>query len=116
MNYVALIAFLLTSSTAFADGFAPIEEKRAFVSLISGKALTRFGITLNVSPEGEIRGRAFGTPVTGRWHWQSGLFCRELAYGSKDLGSNCQLVARQGNTLRFTSDAGKGDYADLKLN
>ena len=115
MKYLAIIAFLLAPSSGFADGFAPVVDKQEFVGLISGKSLTRFGITLNVSPGGLIKGSAFGAPVTGSWRWQGGLFCRDLAYGGKDLGPNCQTVARNGNTLRFTSDAGKGDYADLRL-
>jgi hypothetical protein len=103
------------AAPAYADGFNQVREKSEFVSLISGKSLTRFGIRLQVSPAGVIEGSAFGTDVTGKWEWQSGLFCRDLAFGKKDLGPNCQMVKQNGNSLRFISDAGEGDSADFRL-
>ena len=111
----AFAALVGTALPAHAEGFAPIRDKAEFVGIVKDKALTRLGITLNVSPNGAIRGSAFGTPVTGAWNWRGGLFCRDLFYGKKDLGANCQTVQRKGNTLRFTSDAGKGDSADLRV-
>lgn len=115
MKSLALVASLCAPLPAFAEGFAPVREKSEFVGLISGKALTSFGISLTVSPGGAIKGRAFGTPVTGNWNWNNGLFCRDLAYGNTEIAPNCQLVERKGSTLRFTSDAGNGDSADLRL-
>jgi hypothetical protein len=115
MKVLPLIALLMAPLPAFAEGFAPVRDKAEFIGLVQGKALTRFGIALRVSPRGAIEGRAFGMAVTGRWAWKDGLFCRDLAYGSTDLGPNCQTVQRKGKTLRFTADAGKGDFADLRL-
>jgi hypothetical protein len=115
MKTFALMAALATPLPAAAQGFAPVRDKQVFVDLIAEKSLTRFGITLNVSANGTIRGRAFGTEVTGNWTWKSGLFCREMSYGSKSIPHNCQTVHRSGNTLRFTSDAGAGQSADLRL-
>lgn len=115
MKLFAIAALLAAPLPALAEGFSPVREKSEFVGLINGKALTRFGISLNVSPKGAIKGKAFGTPVTGNWNWQNGLFCRDMAYGSTEIPANCQLVERKGSTLRFTSDAGKGDSAELRL-
>jgi hypothetical protein len=116
---LAIAAALAISSpsigAANAEGFDSVRNKTDFVGLVSGRALTRFGITLNVSAEGAIEGRAFGQPVTGSWKWQDGLFCRDLYFGSTDLGPNCQVVQKKGDTLRFISDAGAGDHADLRL-
>ncbi|MFN3615505.1 MAG: dihydrodipicolinate reductase [Rubrimonas sp.] len=100
---------------AAAQAAERVQSKSDFVRLVSGKALTRMGITLNVSPEGGIAGRAFGQPVTGAWRWQGGLFCRDLRFGSRDLGLNCQVVEKRGDTIRFIADEGRGDYADLRL-
>ena len=102
-------------SAASAEQFQTVTERDNFVSALSGKQLTRFGIKLDVLPTGEIRGRAFGTPVTGAWRWSGGYFCRDLYYGERDLGPNCQKVKINGDTVRFISDRGDGDYADLKL-
>ncbi|MBL4916956.1 dihydrodipicolinate reductase [Szabonella alba] len=114
----AILSFLCALSvpvSAFADGFSDVRGKQEFLGLVNGKALTRLGISLNVTPNGQIEGRAFGQPVTGAWRWSDGLFCRDLYFGSRDLGANCQLVQRNGDTLRFISDAGRGQFADLRL-
>lgn len=115
MKSLALAAMLCAPLPALAEGFSPVREKSEFVGLIDGKALTRFGISLNVSPKGAIKGSAFGKTVTGNWNWKNGLFCRDMAFGSTEIPANCQLVERKGKDLRFTSDAGKGDSAVLRL-
>jgi hypothetical protein len=104
-----------TSGPLRADDFDRVESRDEFVQLVSGRALTRFGITLNVSPEGAIEGRAFGRTVTGAWRWDSGYFCRDLAFGTESLGPNCQVVEKRGEVLRFTADEGRGDQAELRL-
>ncbi|QYK42449.1 MAG: dihydrodipicolinate reductase [Paracoccaceae bacterium] len=114
MLKTAVIALSILSATP-ALAFDRIASKSDFVSLVSGKALTRMGITLTVKPEGVIEGRAFGQPVTGAWQWSGGLFCRDLYFGKRDLGPNCQVVQKNGDTLRFIADEGRGDYADLRL-
>lgn len=115
MKAFALAALMAAPLPALAEGFSPVREKSEFMGLINGKSLTRFGISLNVTPNGAIQGRAFGTPVTGNWNWQNGLFCRDMAFGATEIAANCQTVHRNGTTLRFTSDAGKGDSADLRI-
>ncbi|SEL59860.1 hypothetical protein SAMN05443999_106186 [Roseovarius azorensis] len=112
---LALVLSLALGNPAFAEGFAQITERDRFVSLIEGRDLTRFGITLNVTPDGRIKGRAFGRDVTGAWRWNGGYFCRDLYWGQMDLGPNCQAVRVQGSTLRFISDQGQGQFADLQL-
>ncbi|WP_371225190.1 dihydrodipicolinate reductase [Roseovarius sp. 2305UL8-3] len=111
------LALLATpiSSPATADSFSQISDKQAFVSLVDGRKLTRFGIKLDVTPDGQIKGNAFGRSVTGAWTWKSGYFCRDLYWGKRDLGPNCQAVKVQGNTMRFISDQGTGEFADLVL-
>jgi len=113
-----LIVMVLTVGVALpavAGDFIKIDNKDRFVSLIQNRDLTRFGIRLSVTPTGDIEGRAFGREVSGAWQWSSGYFCRELYWGSRNLGANCQAVAVQGSTLRFISDRGQGEFADLVL-
>ena len=101
-------------ATAFAD-LSKIETRQEIVQTIKGKHLTLFAIKQNVSPEGQIAGRAYGRDVKGQWQWQNGYFCRDLYWGKMDLGPNCQEVRVSGDTIRFTSDRGTGRYADLRL-
>lgn len=111
----SVLVGLMAATPAFADGFDKIDDRDTFVSVIEDKKLTRFGINLTVSPGGQIAGRAFGRSVTGEWRWQSGYFCRDLYWGKRDLGPNCQAVKIQGETIRFISDQGTGQFADLVL-
>ena len=111
---------LFATTPAVAEQFTPIPDENAFLSTVVGKDLRLKGygpivVRLNVKPDGEITGRGLGWPVTGAWRWQDGLFCRDLNWGGSDLGQNCQAVLVQGQTIRFVSDAGKGDYADFAL-
>lgn len=112
---IIIVLAMGIAAPAMADGFAHVENRDRFVSLIEGRNLTRFGIQLNVTPDGAIRGRAFGRDVSGAWRWQGGYFCRSLYWGARDLGPNCQEVKVQGATIRFISDKGSGEFADLVL-
>jgi len=110
---VGLLA--VTAAGASANEFRMVTDRAEFVSLVDGRALTRLGIRLQVSPQGGIVGRAFGRNVTGAWQWEGTYFCRDMAYGSTEIGYNCQAVLVNGNTVRFISDQGQGEYADLRL-
>ena len=113
--FLAAALGLTGVAPASAEAVARIEKRDDFVSLVSGRALTRFGISLTVSPDGAIEGRAFGRKVTGAWRWDGGFFCRDLAFGDEPLEPNCQVVERRGETLRFIADRGAGEHADLRL-
>ena len=112
---VVALSCALAALPASAAGLTPITQKAAFVKLVTGRMLQRFGIGLAVGPGGTITGSAFGTAVTGSWVWRDGFFCRDLAYGSTKIAMNCQRVESDGKTVRFTADRGKGESADLRL-
>lgn len=122
----AISAFLsLAAAAAHAEAwslvpsgtdFRKIGDRNTFVGIVADRELKRFGIKLEVNSDGTIGGNAFGQQVTGAWQWQDGFFCRELYWGSRAIGANCQEVRAAGDTLRFTSDRGTGDFADLRLN
>jgi hypothetical protein len=107
-------AAVLAGGAAQAD-YEPITDRAEFLGVVTQGALTRLGISVRVTPDGGITGRAFGSPVTGSWSWDGGYFCRDLAWGGDDLGYNCQKVERDGRSVRFTSDKGNGRSASLTL-
>ncbi|MEM9433722.1 MAG: dihydrodipicolinate reductase [Pseudomonadota bacterium] len=113
----ALCAICLISALALPAAAEParIDTRDQFVQTVEGRNLTLFGIRLVVTPDGVIDGRAFGRDVKGQWQWRDGFFCRDLYWGTRDLGPNCQEVRLNGNKIRFTSDRGTGQYADLTL-
>lgn len=117
MRALLIVALCLFGATgpASAEAFRVVQDRASFVSIVTGRKLTRLGITLDVTDGGQIIGRAFGKKVSGQWRWENGYFCRSLFYGRRDLGPNCQEVRVNGNTLRFTTDRGAGQYADLVL-
>ena len=115
-------AFVLTlalglpaAAPALANDFRVITDQSEFVGLVANRDLTRFGITLEVSPDGEIGGSAFGRDVSGAWDWRGNFFCRDLFFGQQNLGPNCQAVMVDGDTVRFVADQGQGDHADFRL-
>lgn len=115
MRVLIVMLGLMAAPMAAQAEFAPVSERARFVSLIEGRDLTRFGIRLAVTPDGRIRGRAFGRDVIGEWRWAEGYFCRDLYWGRMDLGANCQAVRAHRDTVRFISDKGTGQFADLYL-
>lgn len=112
-----LVAVLTFATPVSADAFERVTEKNVFLTLVLGKALTNrlYGVTLTVSPYGQISGDAFGRAVVGDWSWQRGFFCREMTWGDRAIPYNCQLVEARGTDVRFTSDQGAGDAASFKL-
>ena len=106
---------LVLATPALADGNQKVMDRASFVSLVEGRTLSLMGIKLNVGSDGRITGRAFGRPVTGEWTWKSRYFCRSMQWGDEPIPHNCQTVDRIGGKLRFRSDRGTGDYADLRI-
>ncbi len=104
----------LVARAALAE-FSIVSQRDEFVKVITGKQLERPFIKLRVGNSGDITGRALLAEVRGSWAWEKGYFCRNLFWGKKDLGYNCQQVSLSGDKIRFTSDEGKGDYADFNL-
>ena len=113
-TFAAATGLAIMAGAAHAD-FQTVSAQTEFLNLVEGRELTRFGIRLEVLPEGRITGRGFGVEVSGDWEWRDGYFCRTLEFGSSGDPYNCQLVLRNGTTLRFISDQGTGDFADLRV-
>lgn len=110
-----VFAFALFAVPAAAE-LRKVESQQEFVSIVSGKTLTRPLIQLTVTPDGRIAGRGSRWEVEGTWSWQNGYFCRDLFWGGDPLGYNCQEVrATPDGRIRFTSDKGSGDSATFRL-
>lgn len=111
-------AAMLAALPVAANDFAPVREKTEFLSLVEGRDLRigLYNLTLNVLPDGQIKGRALGWDITGSWAWEDGYFCREMDWSGMEIGYDCQLVETEGaDKVRFTVDRGNGDSASFKL-
>ena len=119
MKYAILsLIFATSAAPAVADGYVPVKDQAAFLSLVEGKELRNFlyGIRLNVLSNGQIDGSAVGWKIQGNWTWRNGYFCREMSWGGDPIPYNCQLVEARGNDrVRFTVDQGAGDSASFRL-
>ncbi len=114
---ILLFGFALATS-ASADSLTRISDRDTFVDIVKDRSLQipLFRINLKVFESGQIAGRAWGRDVRGNWQWSDdGYFCRNLYWGKEEIEPNCQLVELNGGSLRFTSDRGAGQYADLRL-
>ena len=78
---VGAATVLASADVAASQQLTVVSSRDAFVSLIDGRELRRFGITLTVTADGQIVGRAFGYDVVGAWEWEDGYFCRDLFWG-----------------------------------
>lgn len=108
-------AILASVSGAAVAEFAKIEDQNEFIAIVQGKELKRPFVKLEVTPDGEISGYGAAWPVSGKWTWDNGYFCRDLYWDGDPLGYNCQEVQAAGDRIRFTSDKGAGDSAEFSL-
>jgi len=108
----------IVATEAHGQSFSAITDRTEFLSTLAGRdlRLSTYGLTLTVTADGRIEGRAIGAPVTGNWSWQGGYFCREMQWGGTEIPYNCQLVESAApNRMRFTVDQGAGQSATFTL-
>ena len=113
--FLLSLLVLFASSAMARDG---ISDRATFLDLVLNKTLglPLFRVRLHVNEDGTIDGKGLGRAISGFWEWQDGYFCRTLAWGSVDLGRNCQGVTLDNGRLVFTSDRGSGRSASFSLN
>ncbi|AGI69965.1 hypothetical protein OAN307_c46150 [Octadecabacter antarcticus 307] len=114
---LALILTLCVALPESVQAFERINDRETFVNAVDGKDLriAIYGLTLNVSANGTIAGRAIGWGISGSWIWEDGYFCRDMNWSGTAIDYNCQLVEVNGNRIRFTVDKGEGNDAVLRI-
>ena len=119
LQALLVIAPMVFSGTAQAEGYSRLTDRDAFVSLVAGRDLVLpfFGSASSLNPSDMIGGAAQGAPISGEWGWKDGYFCRTMRGGSMEIPANCQTVeVKDGARLRFTTDQGQGRSATFVLN
>lgn len=118
LRAIAIILLFAAPVAAAANEFKPVKDKDDFLSLVKDRVLRigLYDLSLNVLPDGQIKGSALGWGITGTWDWKDGYFCREMDWSGMEIDYNCQLVEAQGGErMRFTVDQGAGDSATFRL-
>ncbi|MFP5478890.1 MAG: dihydrodipicolinate reductase [Alphaproteobacteria bacterium] len=113
-----ILSLLATPALAAANDFEPVRDQGKFLDLVKDRVLRigLYNLSINVLPDGSIKGSALGWEITGNWSWQDGYFCREMDWSGMEIEYNCQLVeAEGGERMRFTVDRGAGDSAVFRL-
>lgn len=101
------IATALVAGPASA-GFKWIKKEADFRQMIVGKKLVAESGWSIAHPDGRLVGKFKPGKLRGNWLWQGRYWCRNALVGGKELGTNCQKVEIDGNTMRLTRDKGKG--------
>jgi hypothetical protein len=118
LRAITTVMLLASPVAAGANDFQPITDKADFLTLIQDRELRigLYNLSLNVMPDGQIKGSALGWGITGNWSWKDGYFCREMDWSGMEIEYDCQLVeANGGERMRFTVDQGAGDSATFRL-
>lgn len=112
------LSLMATPVMAVANEFQPVRDESQFLDLVRDRVLRigLYNLSINVLPDGSIKGSALGWAITGKWSWQDGYFCRQMDWSGMEIAYNCQLVEAQGGEkMRFTVDRGAGDSAVFRL-
>ena len=117
MRILITLILIIMASYAQAQSEKIIIDRNEFLAVVENKSLELwlFGIRLQISSDGTIRGSALGRDVSGNWAWEDNYFCRNMVWGDRDIGYNCQSVSTVENKIRFTSDKGLGANAQFTL-
>ena len=117
MRHTLAALMALSAAPVAAQTFTAVTDQSSFLQLVSGRELHlgRFGVNLEVLPDGRIEGRAVGWELTGQWSWENGYFCRDMDWSGTPIPYNCQLVEVAGDQMRFTVDQGAGESAVFRL-
>lgn len=109
---LALACFCL-ASPATAERILTEEDFRAKVV---GKSMTSAdGATFKIHANGKLTGSVGSKKFRGVWNWQSGYFCRNGKMAGKEIGSDCQVVEVDGDTVTNIRNQGKGKKAVFTL-
>ena len=86
-----------------------IETEAAFRAAFAGRAFAADGVAFLIHEDGRITGAVDGRPLNGRWWWEGAFLCRTARIDVEDLGTERELIERDGDRVRYTHDEGRGD-------
>lgn len=110
-----LIGLMACATPALAD-FKRITKENDFRAQVVGKVYTNNnGDWFRWNADGSISGALKNKQsFTGAWNWQRKFLCRNIRVGSKELGTDCQVIRVDGTTVQLIRKKGKGKTVLLR--
>ncbi|TMV10238.1 dihydrodipicolinate reductase [Ruegeria sediminis] len=98
----------VAGSAALAE-FKQVKKESQFQQqIVDRKLVGANGDWTIIKADGSQSGEFNGNKYVGSWKWSGKYWCRNGVIGGRELGTNCQLVEVDGNSVRFIRDKGKG--------
>lgn len=86
----------LTTRDDFLDNFAEV-------------TLVADALRFVIHEDGTIVGEVGGRPLTGRWYWENGYFCRTAVLDGETLELDCEIIEYRGDQMRYIRERGNGE-------
>ncbi|MGI3167792.1 hypothetical protein ACRARG_01480 [Pseudooceanicola sp. C21-150M6] len=90
-----------------------INTEQEFRTLVVGRTFGNGDYSAVIKADGTMSGaRKDGVKIVGNWAWNGKLWCRNIAMGKQQLGTDCGTWTIDGNKYRLVMGDGKGKPQD----
>lgn len=86
-----------------------VTTRDEFVSRFTGVTLVSDGLRFVIHEDGRILGDIGDLPLSGRWYWENGFFCRTAVLDGATLELDCEMIECRGDQMRYTRERGNGE-------
>ncbi|AUQ99450.1 hypothetical protein [Phaeobacter inhibens] len=114
MTYKVILSIVVSVLLAMpvageAGSFKHVKTEADFLALVSGKTLSADWGSMQILPNGKIKGKTKQGKLVGAWQWNGALWCRNVRIGKQpERGTDCQKIGVSGNQLQFIREQGRG--------
>ncbi|MFV1492608.1 hypothetical protein VWX97_16770 [Phaeobacter sp. JH18-32] len=114
MKYFAILSVVVSvlfclPAAGQAGSYKPIKTEAEFLALVGGKTLSADWGSMQILPNGKIKGKTNQGKLVGAWQWNGALWCRNVRIGKQpERGTDCQKIGVSGNQLQFIREQGRG--------
>lgn len=88
-----------------------VTTRDEFVSRFAEVTLVSDGLRFVIHDDGRVVGNVGDLPLSGRWYWENGFFCRTAILDGAPLELDCEIIECCGEQMRYTRDRGDGEVS-----
>jgi hypothetical protein len=113
----ALVAGAVIVGGPLAAEFSRVKSEEQFrTNLVGKKYHDKYGNWFRWNADGTMSGKLKSKKkFSGAWVWSKKFVCRNVRIAGEELGTDCQIIEVDGNSVRFTRKKGKGDSGVLTM-